>query len=366
MPKKITKIVITGGPCGGKSTALQKIKEHFEPMGYAVVFIPETATELINSGLSPVTCKSNFDFQVNLFKLQIEKEKIFQKASESFSNNKILLVCDRGILDNKAYMTEDEFKSVVNEVNSNEIELRDSYDAVFHLVTSASGAEEFYTTENNRARMENISQAIEVDNRLISAWTGHPHFRIIDNSTDFNGKMKKLNKEIASFLGEPQPLEIERKYLIEYPDIQALEDNPYCRKIEISQSYIKTKDKNEFRIRRRGLNGDYIYFKTFKKRISATTRIEIEERLTKEEYESILKNPDNAKSTIEKLRYCLCHESFYFEIDVYPFWKEKAVMEIELLNENQKVVFPKNITILKEVTADKRYSNHSLSIDHNI
>lgn len=366
MPKKITKIVITGGPCGGKSTALQEIKKFFEPLGYSVVFVPEIATELINSGLSPVTCGGRFNFQLNLLKLQIEKERIFQKASETLSNDKVLIICDRGNLDNKAYLTEDEFNSAVSEINSSEIELRDSYDAVFHLVTSAKGAEEFYNTENNKARKESIEQAIDIDNKLISAWTGHPHFRIIDNSTDFNGKMKRLNEEIAAFLGNPEPLEIERKYLIEYPDINTLEENPFCQKVDISQSYVRTKDGNEFRIRRRGLNGDYIYFKTFKKRISATTRIEIEERLTKEEYDSIFENPDNSKNTIEKLRYCLCYDTFYFEIDVYPFWNDKAVMEIELLNENQEVHFPKDIKIIKEVTSDKRYTNHSLSINHNI
>ncbi|MCM1285756.1 MAG: AAA family ATPase [Acetobacter sp.] len=366
MPKKITKIVITGGPCSGKSTALPKIKKEFESIGYSVVFVHELAAELINSGLSPVTYKSRFNFQANLFKMQIEKEKIFQKASEALPNEKILIICDRGVLDGKAYLTEEEFSTVINEVNSNEIELRDSYDAVFHLVTSANGTEEFYTTENNKTRTENIKQAIEIDNKLISAWTGHPHFRIIDNSTDFNGKIKRLNAEIASFLGEPEPLEIERKYLIEYPDINMLEKNPYCQKVDISQSYIKTKDGNKFRIRRRGLNGNYIYFKTCKKRISATTRIEIEERLTKEEYDSILENPDNSKNTIEKSRYCLCYNTFYFEIDVYPFWSDKAVMEIELLNENQEVIFPDFIKIIKEVTEDKRYSNHSLSISHNI
>ena len=39
-------------------------------------------------------------------------------------------------------------------------------------------------------------------------------------ASSFEDKMKKLVAEIASFLGEPEPYEIERKYLIEYPDIK--------------------------------------------------------------------------------------------------------------------------------------------------
>ena len=63
-------------------------------------------------------------------------------------------------------------------MNASEIELRDNYDAVFHLVTAAKGAEKFYTLENNKARSERIEEAAIVDDKIISAWTGHPHFRI--------------------------------------------------------------------------------------------------------------------------------------------------------------------------------------------
>ena len=57
-------------------------------------------------------------------------------------NDKILIVCDRGMLDNKAYMRDAEFKRLLKDFNTNEIKERDSYDAVFHLVTAAKGKEE--------------------------------------------------------------------------------------------------------------------------------------------------------------------------------------------------------------------------------
>ena len=142
--------------------------------------------------------------------LQIEKEKVFEQAAMSMDTDKVLIVCDRGSIDNKVYMTDLEFSSIVNSVGINEVELRDSYDAVFHLVTAAKGAEKYYTTENNSARTETVEEAAEMDDKFISAWTGHPHFRVIDNSTDFENKMKRLIAEISSFLGEPEPFEIGR------------------------------------------------------------------------------------------------------------------------------------------------------------
>ncbi len=199
--------------------------------------------------------------------LQIEKEKVFCNAASSMGSEKILIVCDRGTLDNKAYMNDTEFSAILKELDVNEIELRDNYDAVFHLVTAAKGAEAFYTTANNTARTETIKEAAMMDDNLISVWTGHPHFRVIDNSTDFEGKMRRLIAEIASFLGEPEPFEIERKYLIEYSDLEWLESNTNCQRVEIIQTYLKSNSADEIRIRQRGINGNYIYFKTTKKKI---------------------------------------------------------------------------------------------------
>lgn len=358
---KIAKIVITGGPCAGKSTAMSWIQNAFSKMGYAVLFVPETATELITGGVAPWTCGTNADYQKCQLKLQIEKEKIFEQAARTMSAEKVLIVCDRGTLDNKAYMSEVEFAEAMNFINSNEVELRDNYDAVFHLVTAAKGAEEFYTTANNSARTETVAEATELDNRLISAWTGHPHLRVIDNSSSFEDKMKKLIAEISSFLGEPEPYEIERKYLIEYPDIKWLEGNSTCQRIEIIQTYLKSRSDEEIRVRQRGVDGHYIYFQTIKKKVSNLKRVEIERRLSQAEYLNLLMDADTSRKQIRKTRYCLTYKNQYFEIDIYPFWNDKAIAEIELSDENAEIVFPKQVKVIKEVTDDDSYKNASLA-----
>ena len=55
---QIQKIVITGGPCAGKTTALSWIANDLPQKGYRVVFVPETATELIGGGITPWGCGS--------------------------------------------------------------------------------------------------------------------------------------------------------------------------------------------------------------------------------------------------------------------------------------------------------------------
>ena len=357
----VTKIVLTGGPCAGKTTGLSWIQNSFTERGYRVLFIPETATELISGGVAPWTCSSSKEFQKFLIRLQLEKERIFEQAAENMNADKILIVCDRGALDNKAYMTVEEFAEVTAEVVSNEVELRDGYDAVFHLTTAAKGAVEFYTTENNSARTETPEQAAELDDKLISAWTGHPHLRIVDNSTDFEGKMKRLISEIATFLGEPEPYEIERKFLIEYPDVDVLKSMPNCERIEIIQTYLVSPDNEEIRVRQRGVDGHYIYFETCKKSLSAIKRIETERRLTAQEYLRRLMDADPKKRPIRKDRYCLADGNQYFEIDIYPFWNDKAILEIELSDPDEEIRFPSMIKIIKEVTEDKNYKNASLA-----
>ncbi len=360
--KKIAKIVITGGPCAGKTTAMSWIQNAFTKLGYGVLFVDETATQLITGGAAPWLNTSNRDFQWHLLQLQIAKENAFADIAKTMKSSKILIVCDRAAMDNCAYMTEQEFGWVLKQMQTNKVALRDQYDAVFHLVTAAKGAVKYYTLANNQARTETVEEAAALDDKLIAAWTGHPHFRVIDNTTDFEEKMLRLIKEITVFLGEPTPMEIERKYLIARPNLRLLEEKPNCERVDIIQTYLKAdEDAEEVRIRQRGANGNYIYYKTRKKKVSDLKRVEEETRLSQEEYLALMVQADPAFRPIHKQRYCLSENGLYYEIDVYPEWQDKAIMEIELHSEEQEITFPEGIEVVREVTGDATYSNYELA-----
>lgn len=354
----VTKIVITGGPCAGKTTGLNWIQNAFTARGFTVLIVPETATELISGGVAPWTCGTNLDYQKSQMQLQLVKEQVFMRAAESMPNDRILLVCDRGAMDNRAYMNQDEWNKTLEAVGANEVELRDSYDAVFHLVTAAKGAEMFYTTENNTARTETPEQAVQLDNKMIAAWTGHPHLRVIDNTLDFDQKMHRLISEIASFVGEPQPYQSQRKFLIEYPDISRLEKMDNCCRIEIIQTFLRGgNDGEDRRIRQRGIDGHYTYYLTIKRTVSGDKHIEIERRLTQREYLMLLMDADPAMHPIRKDRYCLANGGQYFEIDVYPEWTDRAIMKIKLTEKEDEIRFPDEIKVIREVTHENAYRN---------
>ena len=197
---QICRIVITGGPCAGKSSALERIRKEFSKKGWTVLVMAETATELISAGIAPWTCGTPTEYQRYQMHLQTEKERIFFSAAENMNAEKIMIVCDRGLMDNLAYMSGEDFENIVSELGKTKDGIRDSYDAVFHLITAADGAECFYTTANNTARTETVDLAIELDRKAGAAWAGHPFYRVIDNSTDFEGKLQRLTEETSMFL----------------------------------------------------------------------------------------------------------------------------------------------------------------------
>lgn len=353
----IRKIVVTGGPCGGKTTALSRIQRDLGRLGYTVLVVPETATSLISGGVAPWTCGTNEDYQRCQMRLQQEKERVFEEAAASMPDDKILIVCDRGQLDNKAYMRPDEFERVLASLGLNEAELRDGYDAVYHLVTAAKGAEEFYTLENNAARYESVEDARVIDDRFIEAWTGHPYFRVVDNRSDFETKMRQLIREITYFLGELAPYEIERKFIISYPDVAWLESLPNCKRIEIVQSYLRSDVEHEVRVRKRTDGNSSTYYLTEKRVDNNRLRLETRRRLSEREYHLFLEQADPARREIHKTRYCLTYEAQYLEIDVFPCWNDQAMVQIELTSMDVPVSFPPELTVLREVTGDPNYRN---------
>ena len=51
----IKRIVLTGGPCAGKTTALVRIIEYFSSLGYKVFTIPEVPTIFSQAGMNYLT-----------------------------------------------------------------------------------------------------------------------------------------------------------------------------------------------------------------------------------------------------------------------------------------------------------------------
>ena len=199
MAKRITKIVLTGGPAAGKTTLVSRVlKEFKQEDGWRVITIPETATELISGfGIKPFdNCMSMMQFQDFVVADQIHKEKLALDAAQLVPEDNILILYDRALMDDKAYVSDEEFAQVIARFDGRtEERVLANYDMVLHLITCAKGAEFAYDLGNN-ARTESIEFAREMDDRTLRAWSAHPNLRIIDNDANFNNKIERALREI--------------------------------------------------------------------------------------------------------------------------------------------------------------------------
>lgn len=154
-------------------------------------------------------------FQINLMKLQMSLEDNFIQIAMT-SDQPTIILCDRGVMDGSAYTEENVWQAILDETGWSTLQLRDRrYEAIIHLVTAAQGASEFYTQTNNEARYEDLQQAKELDQKLINAWVGHPHFSIIQNNyPTFQAKIDSCLETVLKFIGLPSPSTFIKKFLL--------------------------------------------------------------------------------------------------------------------------------------------------------
>jgi len=357
------RIVLTGGPCGGKTTLLAAVRERLASHGFRVYLVPEVATLLALGGV-PLGGNSPDQLALlegNILQAQMALEDAFHSIAAAGTGPAVIL-CDRGTMDAAAYLPPEAWQALVKQRGWSTVELRDRrYEAVLHLVTAADGAEAFYTTANNAARWESPEQARALDQRLRESWLGHPHLRVVDNSSDFAGKIRRALQAVCRVTGIPEPVEVERKYLVrKSPELLPV---PH-EELEIEQTYLQTSDGSEARVRRRGQHGVYLYTHTIKKPLTEGQRVEIERPISGREFAELLPLRDPKRRTIRKRRSCFLWKGFYFELD--RFVEPRAglqLLEIELDDEAAEIPLPPWLEIERDVTEDKTYSNFVLASD---
>ncbi len=361
----IKKIVLTGGPCAGKTTALVRIIEHFSSLGFKVFTIPEVPTLFTQAGMNYLTKNKAFFYEGEKATLEIQmllEDKFMRMAREC--QKSCIIVCDRGALDISAYMEPEMWEDITRSVGTSTHELRDRYDAVLHLVSAADGAEQYYTTANNASRNEsNDDEGLRIarmlDKKVIRAWTGHPHLRVINNHDDFEAKMHRVLKEISHVLSLPQPIEEERKYEVEitgqFPEDSIVSD--------ITQTYLKGYPDCEERLRKRSWGKKVVYVHTTKKLTADNKEMVTERQINQNLYEIMLPIADPQRHTIHKLRNSFIWQGQYFEVDTYlDRLQGLVILETKGITAGEPLKLPPFLRIIKDVTGNKDYYNYSLAL----
>ena len=163
-------------------------------------------------------------------------------------------------------------------------------------------------------------------------------------------------------MGEGKHCEIERKYLIRYPDIRTLLAQKDVEQWEIVQIYLTVSGPGETRrVRQVVSDGKIRYFKAFKRRLSDLSNEEDEGEIDQLEYIRLSQEVHPDCKPLGKTRYRIPYEGHILEFDIYPFWKDRAILEIELEREDEGAALPDYVRIIRDVSADPAYKNRSLA-----
>ena len=125
---KVWRLVLTGGPCGGKTTGQSRLATFFENIGWKVYRVPETATVLLSGGVNfaELSEKAAEKFQANLLKTMIQIENSFFDLASSCSSQNCLVICDRGAMDASAFVSREQWDNILEINELYEIDIRDN------------------------------------------------------------------------------------------------------------------------------------------------------------------------------------------------------------------------------------------------
>jgi predicted ATPase len=203
----VKKIVLTGGPCSGKTTFVKAL--HAE-LGDRIMLAPEAATLLLANGFpNPGTHVSwSPAWQAALQSAILPLQLALEDACTLVAQEKCLelIVCDRGALDGAAY-TPGGVEEFCRQHQLDLDRILARYEAVIHLESLATAAPEMYGTDGNLSRFEALAEAQRLEHATRSIWSRHPRHLVIAGSTGFDKKRAQVLGHIRALLspGERGP-----------------------------------------------------------------------------------------------------------------------------------------------------------------
>lgn len=163
-------------------------------------------------------------------------------------------------------------------------------------------------------------------------------------------------------------MEIEKKFLIEMPDMNELVKQYKAEARSIEQTYLTSENGTERRVRRILCpyeDTELIYRHYYTEKLPADTtgfkRVETEKSIYYMDYYKYLREADPELHPIVKTRYTFYIGKQLYELDVYEFSKEYATLEVELESEDTAFEWPELLVKVADVTEDKRFKNKALA-----
>lgn len=175
-------IVLTGGPCAGKSSVLAKLRADCP----AIEVIDETATLLLQGGFPTAgACGLSLDewqqyFQASVFRVQQQREWL--ALTTAARRGAVAVLTDRGLLDGAAYYPGG-LPSWFPIAQMTREDLCRRYAHVFFLPSLATTHPTQYSSSSNAHRRESLEEARKANDLTYDVWQAHPHLKSIHGDT---------------------------------------------------------------------------------------------------------------------------------------------------------------------------------------
>lgn len=383
MEQRIFRIALTGGPCAGKTTLLNKLLRVANSIANVKIIIAmEAATEVKHSGISFVDAGGDSTFQELIIDQQLTAEnrafRVANTYAEEHPNEKVIIICDRGIMDGEAYFDSPaEFAKVLRKYSLNRKLVYSRYDAVICLRSAAIGAREFYTTMDGTPRDETLEQAATLDKKVCMAWREHDKYTEIDNSFNFYKKLDTATSEVFAVAGIEIPNEVCKRYIVEMPNLYELASRNNTLSLFTSQIFCleEQSEANAFsylKIHRAGGNTMYYLANQRWDNVNHPETGELVEAavvdkgysITEKKFINCLSKIDCSIKILEKMTY-----SFYLgaavrcELDLYRCNPTHAYLRayVDVDTKDNRELVERTFNIIREVTYNKAYSEHEIA-----
>lgn len=355
----IYRIVVTGGPCAGKTTALSSLKARLEKAGWRVFMVPEAATTLFHNGARYHDFLKHGDggvvnFQTQLANLQMRLEATMFDMARA-TEEKSVLLCDRGVMDGKAYCSPQAWPLVIDGLGQTEVELRDRrYDAIIHMVTAACGAEDSYTLSQaeggetfgkTTARTETVEEAKALDDKTIQCWIGHEHLYFIDNSTSFEHKLDRVADRVLKVIGEGVAGHCLRKFRLPWMSSEEIAAAAHEASVPIctfrcSTTYVSQTARVRLRSNMDS-HGNSFHLQTFRRNKAGRLRRVGEQIIDGREYMRYLREAHKeGNRTVEKELVCFHWGGVVYEVNIFRWPEEVCILEVEAESIDSHISIP--------------------------
>lgn len=358
---KIVKVVLTGGPGGGKTSVLNAIKNlAITEEGYKniiklgdkkikLVTISETATELISSGIPPTEAERIYDFQDILFEIQKSKEESSIKSLRfGYDTDIILFLYDRGLLDGMAYLDKKgEFEDIMASKDVKELDILDKYDLVLDLLSTATCAPEKYGFESNEARFEDVEWAKSVDRKTSAAWVGHRNMKLFDSGVSLEEEVNNVIEYLKDYILNGSNIEKEEYFIENNPVTFSKYNDVNSRRINVVNTHIDFGIDNvvDTILVKRTYRGYSTYFLQFVTKGSEKARIIKDERIDENTYKRLLTRYD-IKNVEEKKELSFVEGKHLYKVS---FYNDFTTLEVEKDLDNEEIIIPNDIKIIRKI-----------------